>query len=101
VPLSIPRDEIVSSLGNGDSGGDKKSFVDVVDFSQLGATDEVSEIDTGVTSGADPSEWDPINIDEEGHVDSCKSDTSASQSGNGAAPAVCESADVQSKKPTN
>jgi hypothetical protein len=54
-----------------------------------------------VTSGADPSEWDPINIDDQGHVDSCKSDTSASQSGNGAAAAVCESAAGQAKKPTN
>ena len=68
----------------------------MVDFSQLGATDQVSEIDTGVTSGADPSEWDPINIDE-GHVDSCRNDTSASKSGDSAAPAVCESAG-ESKK---
>ena len=73
--------------------------MDVVDFSQLSAGDEVSEIDTGVTSGADPSEWDPINIDDQGHVDSCKSDTSASQSGNSAAPAVCESA-ASTTKPT-
>ena len=36
----------------------------MLDLSQL-ATDDVSEIDTGVTSGADSSDWDPINIDED------------------------------------
>ena len=72
----------------------------MVDFSQLGATDEVSEIDTGVTSGADPSEWDPINIDDQGHVDTCRNDTAASKSGDKGAAAVCESA-APTGKPTS
>jgi hypothetical protein len=86
----------VASLG-GDDSGKQKSYVDVVDFSQLGATDEGSEIDTGVTSGADPSEWDPIDIDG-GRVDSCQNDTAAAQSGDKGAAAVCESA--EHSKPT-
>jgi len=48
--------------------------------------DQFDTIDTGVTSGADPSEWDPINVDEEGRVDSCD----ANGGGAGAnAPAIC------------
>jgi hypothetical protein len=47
--------------------------------------DQVDTIDTGVTSGADPSEWDPIDVDE-GRVDSCD----ANGAGGGAnAPAIC------------
>ena len=73
--------------------------MDVVDFSQLGAGDDSFQIDTGVTSGADPSEWDPINIDE-GHVDTCKKDTAASKSGDKAAAAVCESGSAPTKPTT-
>jgi hypothetical protein len=73
--------------------------VDVVDLSLLGASDDSFQIDTGVTSGADPSEWDPINIDE-GHVDTCQNDTAASKSGDKAAAAVCESA-AAATKPTS
>ena len=43
------------------------------------------QIDTGVTSGADRSEWDPISIDDEGRVDSCDDAGSARSS---KAPAV-------------
>jgi hypothetical protein len=61
----VPRDEIIASLQNDDSGDKKKKKQDeeTVDLSLLGTSDDVSEIDAGVTSGADPSEWDPINID--------------------------------------
>jgi len=69
----------------------------VVDFSQLGATDDIAQIDTGVTSGADPSEWDPINIDDQGHVDSCTNNTAASKSGDKGAAAVCQSASPATK----
>ena len=35
------------------------------------ALDDDAQIDTGVTSGADPSEWDPIDVDDRGRVDTC------------------------------
>jgi hypothetical protein len=46
---------------------------------------EDTQIDAGVTSGADPSEWDPIDIDE-GRVDSC---VDANGAGAGTGPAIC------------
>ena len=67
----------------------------MLDFSQLAATDDGTfEIDTGVTSGADPSEWDPIDIDAEGRVDTCVSQD-AKKAGDKSAPAVCQSAAPQ------
>jgi hypothetical protein len=68
----------------------------VIDFSQLSAGDLDAQIDTGVTSGADSSEWDPIDIDPEGRVDSCASD--AKNSGDKGAPAVCKSNGGQQTK---
>jgi hypothetical protein len=63
---------------------DKKKDIAVValDFGE----DQIDTIDTGVTSGADPSEWDPINVDEEGRVDSC---VDANGAGAGTGPAIC------------
>ena len=46
-------------------------MVEVFDFTQLTADDADFQVDTGVTSGADSSEWDQISIDDEGRVDSC------------------------------
>ena len=43
-------------------------------------------IDAGVTSGADPSEWDSIEVDREGHVDTC---VDANGAGAGTGPAIC------------
>jgi hypothetical protein len=40
-----------------------------------------------VTSGADPSEWDPISIDEDGRVDSCADANGAGAGATG--PAIC------------
>ncbi|MFL6778633.1 MAG: hypothetical protein ACJ8E8_06295, partial [Sphingomicrobium sp.] len=44
-------------------------------------------IEAGVTSGADPSEWDPIAIDDEGRVDSCADANGAEAGAKG--PAIC------------
>jgi hypothetical protein len=55
-----------------------------VDFVVLEIGDD-TQIDTGVTSGADPSEWDPIEVDE-GRVDSC--DANGAGAGKDA-PAIC------------
>jgi hypothetical protein len=72
----------------------------VIDFSQLAAGDVDAEIDTGVTSGADPSEWDPIDIDAEGRVDSCTSDDGGKNSGNKSSAAVCQSNGEQQQADT-
>ena len=80
----MPRDEVVTSIGNDD---DKKPNDDIVlDLSEL-TPDEITEIDTGVTSGADSSDWDPINIDEE-KANKCSGAGSASASTKGS-PAAC------------
>ncbi len=81
----MPRDEIVSSL---DKSDDKKQSddVDVLDLSEL-SIDDVTEIDTGVTSGADSSDWDPISVDED-KADQCTGAGSASASTSGT-PAAC------------
>jgi len=84
VQLSLPRDEIVTSLGKDDDK--KKPDDEILDLSQL-AFDDVTEIDTGVTSGADSSDWDPINIDED-KSSQCAGAGSASASSKGT-PAAC------------
>jgi hypothetical protein len=56
---------------------------DLVDL----ALDGDFEIDTGVTSGADPSEWDPINVDERRPQESCTGEGSQASSGPGSPPA--------------
>ena len=59
---------------------EKKHEEDVIDL----ALEDDTQIDAGVTSGADPSEWDTIDV--EGRVDSCD----ANGGGAGAdAPAIC------------
>ena len=47
-----------------DKPSDKKPQDVVLDLSAL-TPDEITEIDTGVTSGADSSDWDPIDVDED------------------------------------
>jgi hypothetical protein len=81
----VPRDEIVTSL---DKGDDKKNAddVDVLDLSEL-SIDDVTEIDTGVTSGSDSSDWDPITIDED-KASQCTGAGSASASTKGT-PGAC------------
>jgi hypothetical protein len=53
------------------------------------ALDGDAQIDTGVTSGADQSEWDPIAVDTEGHVDSCANNDGGQHANDPTAPAVC------------
>jgi hypothetical protein len=80
----VPRDEIVTSLDKDEEK--KKSDDEVLDLSEL-SIDDVTEIDTGVTSGADSSDWDPINIDED-KATQCAGAGSASASTKGS-PAAC------------
>jgi hypothetical protein len=85
----------VTTLGSGDPPKKKGDDGLLVDFSQLAsADDDATQIDTGVTSGADPSEWDPIDIDAGGRVDTCVSED-GKKSGDKSGPAVCQSAQPQ------
>ena len=61
----LPHFEIISPPER------QRPLVEVFDFSQLNAEDSDFQVDTGVTSGADSSEWDEISIDDEGRVDTC------------------------------
>jgi hypothetical protein len=70
-----------------DRNDDKKGYVDVLDLDAL-SFDDLTEIDTGVTSGADSSDWDPISVDEDKKSDDCAgagSETASSKS----SPAAC------------
>ena len=61
----IPRDEVVPWLSTGSDGSDQDkkdgNGDDIVDLSLLG-DDGHGPVDSPVTSGSDPSSWDPINI---------------------------------------
>ncbi len=65
----------------------------VFDFSQLNAGDADFGIDSGVTSGADSTSWDEINIDRDGRVDSCDD-----AGGGEKAAAVCKEARAHSNE---
>jgi len=69
-----------------DKDKDKKSDDFVLDLSEL-SFDDVTEIDTGVTSGADSSDWDPINVDGD-EEKKCAGAGSAAASKEGS-PAAC------------
>ena len=77
----VPRIEFVTA---DDAKKKKQDDEDGLDLSLLGTSDDGSEIDTGVTSGADPSEWDPIEV--EGRADGCDSNGGG---GGANAPAIC------------
>ena len=63
----MPRDELIFWLdgdpGAGDQEKDKDKDDVLVDTSELGQGDGSDTVESPVTSGADPSSWDPINID--------------------------------------
>ena len=52
-------------LDGGPSADDqaKEDDDDVIDVSELGDGNQDGNVDSPVTSGSDPSSWDPINID--------------------------------------
>ena len=62
---------------------DEKKDENILDL----ALDSAFEIDAGVTSGADSSEWDSTD---EGRVDTCP-DSAKGQATDNSAPAVCKS----------
>jgi len=49
--------------------------------------DDDLQIDTGVTSGADSSEWDPLSIDSHDKSVECSGEGSAASSTGGSPPA--------------
>jgi len=51
--------------------------------------EDEGQIDIGVTSGADPSDWDPIGVDNEGRVDSCLGEGSSEGSPSQGSPPSC------------
>ncbi|QNM82802.1 hypothetical protein H8M03_00005 [Sphingomonas sabuli] len=54
------RDEIIPWIDDGTGGEDDDEDEEVIDESSLFGHDV---IDTGITSGADPTAWDPIGIE--------------------------------------
>ena len=56
------RDEIVPWIGGSSGEDEDDDEEEVVDESELFVD---SIVDTGVTSGSDPSDWDPIAIDDD------------------------------------
>jgi hypothetical protein len=63
---NVPRDELVFWLDADQADQDDQDEDDeeLVDLSQLGNEDsDDNTVDSGVTSGADPSGWDPIDVD--------------------------------------
>jgi hypothetical protein len=67
--------------------------IDVLDLTALALSDDGWQIDTGVTSGADSSEWDSIDVDSAGRVDTC--DNSDGKQ----AAAVCKSSQREDQPP--
>jgi hypothetical protein len=56
---------------------------------------DAGNVDAGVTSGADPSSWDPIDVDQAGRVDTCVDE--GGKSGDKSA-AVCQAQDQPGDK---
>ena len=79
----MPPDEIVGSVGSDDDQKTADGGGDLFDFTTFGFDGvDGTQIDAGVTSGADSSEWDPISVDSDG---SSKDGDSAKCSGEGSA----------------
>jgi len=88
ISAQILRDELVTTV-RGEDATKKKGDSVLIDVTQLtSANDDIRQIDIGVTSGADSSEWDPIVIDEDKNASQCAGSGSASASTDGA-PAAC------------
>jgi len=87
----VPRDEVVVSL---DPKPDREKTEDdgLIDLSGLELDN--SNVDAGVTSGADPSSWDPIDVDKFSADTSCVEQ--GGKSGDKGA-AVCQAQEQQSK----
>ena len=85
-----------------DSSGKKSGDSDqvYVDLTQAGPDEvDTSQIDTGVTSGADPSEWDSISVDSGDQLNPCVAED-VPKSSDKPAPAVCQSDQSKSQAPS-
>jgi hypothetical protein len=67
----VPRDEVVISVDKNPVPKKKDKEDIVIELTQLDMGNDVTQIDTGVTSGADQSSWDPIDIDTKEPKDRC------------------------------
>jgi len=89
ISAQILRDEIVTTVRGEDATKKKGDDSVLIDVTQLtSANDDIRQIDIGVTSGADSSEWDPIVIDEDKNASECAGAGSAKASTKGT-PAAC------------
>ena len=83
----------MGSVGSDDDKTTTDGGGDLFDFASFGIDDfDVTQIETGVTSGADSSEWDPISVDsdrdsKEGDSAKCSGEGSAASSKGGSPPA--------------
>lgn len=88
----VPRDEIVVSLpaptGHQNSGGGTNIDIPLIDISNLDL--QPASVDVGVTSGADPSSWDTIDVQNPNRYESCVSEEKKGQASKGSKPGLCE-----------
>jgi hypothetical protein len=80
-------DQIVEWLyGDTDSDDeDKDEDGDLIDLSELGSSDQYITVESGVTSGADPSSWEEIVVDSDRNGCADANGTGAGANG----PAIC------------
>jgi hypothetical protein len=76
------------------SGGDKSDKNEgdadiVINLAQIDASNDLGQIDTGVTSGADQSSWDPIEVDDNGRGDECAGSGGNESSSSQSTPSAC------------
>lgn len=88
----VPRDEIVVSLpaptGHQNGGGGTNIDIPLIDISNLDL--QPASVDVGVTSGADQSSWDTVDVQNPNRYESCVSEEKKGQASKSSKPGVCE-----------
>lgn len=89
---SVPRDEIVVSLpapsGHQGGGGGTNIDIPLIDVSNLDL--QPASVDVGVTSGADSSSWDVVDIQNPNRYENCVGEDKKGQAGKGSKTGACE-----------
>jgi hypothetical protein len=86
----VPRDEVVVSL---EPKPEREKADDDILIDLSGLELDNNNVEAGVTSGADPSSWDPIDVDKFSPESSCVEEGGKS---GGKSAAVCQSQEQQS-----
>ena len=87
----------LSSVVGGESAGQSQAESFVIELANLGGEGEaLFDAESPITSGSDPSSWDPIAMDVAGRVDTCADQDSKQPKAKDAA-AVCQSPDKPDK----